>query len=63
MDLRQELPKESRLLRDIPASREMNFTAQISKYGGLWHDKKCDSCRDQTAGPSRIQQVSGLKLG
>jgi hypothetical protein len=63
MDLSQELPVESRLYRDSPASREMNFIAQISKYGGLWHDNKCASCRDQTGSPARIQQVSGLKLG
>jgi hypothetical protein len=63
MDLRQELPMESRLLRDIPASRDMNFTAQISKYGGLWQDNKCGSCGDQIADPARFQQASGLKLG
>jgi hypothetical protein len=63
MDLRQELPMESRLLKDIPASREVNFTAQISKYGGLWHDNKYASWRDLTSGPARIQQVSCLKLG
>jgi len=42
---------ESRLMRDIPASREMNFTAQISKYGGLWHDNKCASCREPDCWP------------